>query len=311
MATRSDVRAYLDSLLGSDPNLSDAEINVTLQLRYSHLYEKRGWSRRRRHFTISLAAQESSTSTTNVTVTLASATVTSAGTPWVSADDGKEIVIAGDLTPFFIDFVSTSQISLVDGDDDAVLWAAATNTSASWRMFQTIYALPTDAETVLSLTGAYEVPELDGGIEALDAMDPDRSSTGDHPTGWVYRGVTSAGARKIEVWPVPTQNRVLRGTYLRVAPTLVDTSVIDVSVPLLTYSAASDCCNMLFAKTGDESWKHLGVFYDRKTREVEDDAAFSDLKHLNPPASLGRARGGARQALRGTDFEVDHDLGLP
>lgn len=308
MATRSDVRTTLDSLLGTDPNLSDGEMNSLITTRYQHLYEKRGWSRRRRHFILTLAAQESSTTSTEVTVTNASATVTSAGTPWVSGDDGKQIVIAGDVTPFFIDYDSTSQITLVDGDGDTATWAAATDTSASWRMFQTVYALPSTIDTILTLSGDFEVPELDGGVEELDAMDPDRSATGDHPAYWIYAGVDSSGNRQIEVWPTPTQNRVLRGVGLRPAPTLADGTTIDVPVPLLVYGSAADACNLLYAKTGDKSWQELALFYERKHKEVEDDLAFADHKHLNPPASLGKGARGTRRL--GADHWVSHDSDL-
>lgn len=303
MATRSDVRSSIDSLLASDANLSDAEINSIIDLRYGHLYEKRGWSKRRRHFTITLAAQEESTTSTEVTVTLGSSTVTSAGTPWVAADDAKQIVIAGDVTPFYIDYDSTSQITLVDGDGDTASWAAATDTSASWRMFQTVYALPSTIDTVLTLSGDYDVEELDGGIEELTATDPDRSATGDHPRFWVYAGVDSSGNRQIEVWPVPSENRVLRGVGLRTSPTLADGTTIDVSVPMLVYGSAADCCNLLYAKTGDKAWQELGLFYERKHKEVEDDMAFADHKHLNPPASLGRRPSGSRL---GQDYHVTH-----
>lgn len=308
MATRSDVRATIDSLLGSDASLSDAEINSILTLRYTALYEKRGWSKRRRAFTITLVAQVSSITSNEVTVTVGLGTVTSAGTPWAAADDAKQIVIAGDVTPFFVNFVSSSSITLVDGDDDAVSWAAATDTSAAWRTFQTIYSLPSDCETVLTLTGDFDIEEMDGGIEALDAMDPDRSATGDHPRFWAYAGVDTAGSRQLEVWPVPSQNRLLRGTYLRTAPTLADGTTIDISVPLLAYGSAADCCGMLYAKTGDKSWQELQLFYERKHKEVDDDAGFSDHKHLNPPSSLGRRT--SRSSRLGGDFWVSHDPGL-
>lgn len=308
MATRSQVRADVDGLIGTDPHLSDSEINTLLQLRYEHVYEARLWSRSLREFTVRLVALDSSASGEAASVTQGSATVTFSGTPIASGDDGKQIQIGDDPQYFHVGFGTTSQITLENGEGTSVAWVGDTDTDASWKMFRTIYALPSTIDTVISVAGDFPIDELDGGREALDQLDPDRSTTGDHPKYWVYAGEDDSGNREIEVWPVPTQARLLRGQGGRKAPTLVDGTEVGINRALLSYAVAADCLNMLHAKTGDESYKALALFYERKSIEVGKDIGPKDLEKLSPASSLGRRSG---RSLRGTDYEVTHDMDEP
>src|SRR3990167_562329 len=306
MATQADISADVAALVGTDPQLSSAERTTLIQLRYEQIAETFLWSKSLREFTLTLVAQTSSTSSDTVTATLSDGTVTSAGTPFTSGMAGRSIQIGSELQRFEIDtFTSTAEIELGDGESAAATWPRATASSLTWRVFQTIYALPATGDTLVSLAGDFVIAEMDGGRPALDMIDPDRSTTSDHPTSWCYAGVNSSGARRIEVWPVPTQARILRGQMGRAAPTLAAGTAIDVNRGLLVFFAAADCLNMLYAKTGDESYQKLALFYERKGNEVEADIKPKELEKLNPPTSIRRGRG---VRLRGTDFEVDHDL---
>ena len=302
MATRSAVRSSVVSLVGTDPQLSTAEINTLIDLRYAHLYDSFLWSRSLRDFTLTLEAQVSSSSTTLATVTNGDATVTFAGTPITAAMNGEQIQIGTDEQYFFINRTSSSEIELENGEGTGVNWPGTTGGSQTWRVFKTIYALPSTINTVLSLAGEFEIPELDGGRPALDGLDADRSVTNDHPRWWVYAGETTAGVREIELWPAPTQARILRGQGGRLAPTLGDTVEIGFNEALLVYASASDCLNMLHAKTGDESYRQLALFYERKAGEVEKDVKFKDIEKLSPPSTLQR---GSTQRL-GHDYFVKH-----
>lgn len=305
MATRADILADVDNLCGNDPQLSDTEINTHIQLRYEEIYETFLWSKSLREFTLTLVAQTSSASTNTVTATLGDGTVTSAGTPFTSGMAGRSIQIGSEPQRFEIDtFTSTAEIELGDGESAAATWPRATASSLTWRVFQTLYALPSTGDTLVSLSGDFPLEELDGGRSMLDTIDPDRSTSSDHPTSWCYAGVTSTAARRIEVWPVPTQARILRGQMGRSAPTLVGTTTIDLNRGLLVYATTADCLNMLYAKTGDESYQKLALFYERKYGEVERDIKPKELEKLSPPTSIRRWRG--VQLSRG-DWAVDHD----
>lgn len=307
MSTLATVSSRVATLLGTDPQLSTAEIESIALSRYESLYESFPWSRKLRDFTINLVAQISSNTTNTVTVTNGSATVTSAGTPFTSVMDGRQIRIGAELQSYFVNFVSSSSISLEDGEGNAVTWARATNTSSAWTIFQVVYTLPTDTDWIVTLAGQYTMDEFDGGRNALDLFDPYRLSTIDTPTHWLYAGVNASNVREIEVWPVPTQAQLLRGQYVREAPTLSSGSTVDIHVPALVYATAADCFNMMYSKTGDESSMRMGLFYEKKLTQVLNDVLPYEVAKWSPPRTLKRQQG---VFGRGTDFSVDHDTEL-
>lgn len=294
------------NLLGTDPQLSDTEISSIAQSRYEALYESYPWSRKLRDFTMNLVATVSSTTTDTVTVTNGSAVVTSAGTPFTSAMLGRQIRIGAEQQYHFINSVtSTSAIKLGDGEGNEITWARATNTAAAWTIFKTLYTLPSDADWVVTLAGQYTLDEFDGGRAELDLFDPYRLSTTDTPTHWLYAGVNSSNVRELELWPAPTAAQLLRGQYARQAPTLESSSTVDIHFPALIYGTTADCYNMLYAKTGDEAYQKMGLFYEKKVTQVLNDVLPYEVAKWSPPRTIQRRQG---VFGRGTDFEVDHDL---
>src|SRR3990167_10999300 len=309
MATRSAVRSDVVAMLGTDPQISSAELNTLIQLRYSSVYEGWTWPRRLRDFTLSLVASTSSTTSNTVTVTLDSSTVTSAGTPFTSAMVGRQIQIGAEPQYFFVNsFTSSAVIVIGNGEGTAVSWPRATNTAASWTIFQPVYALPSDADGVVALAGQFDVDEIDGGRASLDQFDPERTSSSSHPTGWCYAGETSAGVREIEVWPVPSTAIILRGQYARRTPTLSD-DADEIGLPrsVIVYGVATEACGMMFAKTGDEAWSTKAGYFGRKASEEEDKFRAIEIERSSPPWTLRRRTAGFGR-FRGTDFEVSHDL---
>lgn len=314
MATLATLTSRILNLLGSEASLSTAEIESLVQTRYEDLYESWGWSKRLRDFGISLVAQVSSDSTNTVTATNGVATITSIGTPFTSAMTGRQITIGTHRQYFFVSYVSSSSIKIQDGEGTDYLWPSTTEAGASWRIFQTIYSLPAVADGVVSLVGDYPMEELDGGRERLDAMDPDRITTNDHPTYWLYAGAHATSFdREIEVWPVPTEGRLLRGQYNRMAPTLSSGSTIDMPVALLVYAGAADACHLLHAKQGsmETMWEQKALFFERKEEEVRKKFERHDLELTSLPTHLGRSSMDKRTQFANTDFEVSHQLESP
>lgn len=309
--TFTQATTRVQTLLGTDASLSTTEIQSMMQTRYESLYETMPWSKRLRDFTINLYAQTSSTSANTVTVTNASSTVTSAGTPFVSADTGRQISIGDDPQYWFVSRDSSSVITLKDGNSVTVTWPGDTDTAAAWRLFQTYYNLPSNADDVMSLAGQYPMEEFDGGREALDAIDPYRISTADYPTHWVWAGTDpTTGYRRLEIWPVPTQARVLRGQMYLQAPTLSGSTVLDIPAPLLIWSTVADCCQMLHAKQGsaETMWENKALFFERKANEVASEYGFVDFQRLSPNRTISRRKG--LRGLGGTDFGVTHQTEL-
>jgi hypothetical protein len=314
MATLATITARILNLLGTEASLSTAELESLVQTRYEDMYESWNWSKRLRDFGISLVAQVSSDSTNTVTATQGSATVTSIGTPFTSAMTGRQITIGTHRQYFFVSYVSSSSIKIQDGEGTDYLWPALTEAGASWRIFQTIYALPTTADSVVSLVGDFPMNELDGGRDRLDAMDPDRITTNNHPTYWIYAGANATSFdREIEVWPVPTEGRLLRGQFNRMAPTLSSGSTIDLPTALLVYAGAADACHLLHSKQGsmETMWEQKALFFERKALEVEKKFEVHDLELTSLPTHLGRSALDRRAQFVGTDYEVTHQLEEP
>jgi hypothetical protein len=306
----SDIVTRVQTLLGTDPQLSNAEIQTMAITRYEHLYNTNPWSRRKQEFLINLVGKVSSAgaSVDGVTVTTGSATVTSVGTPFTAAMVGRQMHIGVEPQYFYINsFNSSSSIVLGDGHGNAATWPRATAANVSWDVFQTIYGVPSDLDVMMSLGSNYPLREMDGGRDQLDRLDPQRSSSTSDPTHWMYAGEDTNGVRLLELWPVPTISKVLRGQYLNEAPTITPSTRIAISVAAFTYALAADCYNMLHSKTGDEAYKNLAVFYEQKTTQVLRDVIPYEVSRLSPPQSIHRRRSAFG---RGTDWEVSHDLDL-
>jgi hypothetical protein len=294
------------TLLRSD-HITAEQLLTLLRLRYTQLYETTSWAMRRREFMISTTALVSSTDSETVTVTLDSSTVTSAGTPFTAAMSGRMIRIGDEVVPFYLTFVSSSVVTLQDGEGTAVTWPRATDPAASWTVFQTVYSLPADAGAVLHLGTDVALLEIDGGRATLNQMDPNRESVDSQPTRWCYAGVTATTgttppSRQIEIWPVPSAGRIIHGEYQRDAPTLTMTSVIDMPAPIVIYGLIADGHNALFSFTGDEAHEKAGLFYERKMGELIQDYGPVEQHRLSIPRHFGIGLG---QRLAG-DYLVDH-----
>lgn len=312
MPTFADVITRVKTLMGSESSLSDSEIATLTQTRYEHIYETFHWSKRRRDFTISLVPLIYSDATNTVTVTNGVATVTSLGTPFTADMAGRQFRIGSERQYFFFGFLSSSMGILQDGEGNNVLWPRASASGQSWTLFKTIYQLPVGASDIISLVGTYPMQEFDGGRSRMDEMDPERFTTGNHPDYWFYAGAERTKAiREIEVWPIPTESRILRGQYNRDAPTLALNVTVDVPVPVLVYAAAADGCHLLHAKQGstETMWENKALFFERKAQEVQKDYEINDFEMTSPPTHL--ERGLLRDSFRGTDYEITHDLDTP
>lgn len=312
MAKYSDIVKRVSILLGTDSSLTDDEIGSLLQSRYEHLYETFNWSKRRREFVIPVIGQLQSTASTLATVTFDSSTVTVAGTPnFTVALNGRQVKLGGERQYFFVNILSTSSFTLQDGEGNNVNWPGETDTAASWSIFKTIYELPKDADDILSLAGQFQLEELSGGRSSLDMDDPDRLSVSDHPTHWFYAGAERVRlTREIELWPVPTVNRILRGQYNREAPLLSTASIMDIPAPVLVYATAADGCHLLHAKQGTTElmWENKALFFERKSQEVVKDYKINDFERTSPPNYLARSSSSSR--FSGTDYEITHDLDI-
>jgi len=252
--TLSDVTTRVANLLGSDAQLSTAEIQSIAIARYEILHDANAWSKRRKEFALNLSGVSANGADATILATIDSATVTSSSTPFTSANShNKQIKIGSNIQYYFASFVSTSSLSLVDGNGNTTTWPDTTSSANGWQLFQTVYTIPSDADLIMSLAYNYTLDEIDGGRVMLDRWDPNRQASTSEPTHWCYLGINSSNVRQIEVWPVPTAAMTLHGQYLMEAPQISSSSYLNIHPAVMTYATAADCYNMLHSKTGDQS----------------------------------------------------------
>lgn len=307
----SDIVTRVTNLLGTDAQLSSAEVASMAIARYEILHDANPWSKRRKEFTINLVALTDSDSSNTLTATVGSSNVeisTAGVTAFLSTHNDMQIRIGSMRQYYFVSFNNSRVLGLEDGNGNTVNWPATTVTGNSWTLFQTRYNLPTDCDILLSIGYDYPLDEFDGGREALDNVDPQRESVASDVRFWCYAGVGTGTTRQIEVWPVPTTARTLRGQYMMEAPQITTSSTIsNVHPAVLTWAVAADSYNLLHSKTGDESYKHLGLYYEKKSTEALNDILPHEISRNNPPTTIWRRK---RRFGRGSDFEVDHDLNV-
>ena len=303
--TLSDVTTRVSNLLGSDAQLSTTEIQNIAIARYEILHDANPWSKRRDEFALNLTAASANSEAAPALVTQDSATVTVSTAAFTSSHHNRQIRIGSEPQFYFASFVDSTTISLTDGNGNATTWPAATSGSNGWTLFQTIYSLPTDLDIILDLNYNFPLDEVDGGRVELDQWDPNRISTASTPTHWCYLSINASNVRQVELWPVPNEAITLHGWYMKEAPQLTSSSFLDIHPAVFTYAVAADCYNMLHSKTGDESYKHLGLFYEKKATEGLNDIIPWEVSKQSPPRSLSRRK---QSFGRNTDFEVDHDL---
>lgn len=302
MTLVADVVLRIQAIVRDD-HLPDDHVLMHLQTRYEAIYETHRWAHARRECFIRLVAQVDATTSDTVTVTEGSSTVTSAGTPFTAAMDGRMIQLADEPTPFYLTYSTSSVVTLQDGEGTAVVWPRASGTDVEWRIFQTQYALPTTGRDLLWLGTDIPIPELDGGRVALNRLDPHRETVNDQPSYWCYAGTTTSGVRQIEVWPVPSTSKIVRGEMTRLAPTLTPTTTLDLPVPVMVYAGAAECLNSLFTLTGDADKGDRAIFYERKAGEILNDYLPLEQSRQSTPRHFGRS---SMQSL-GADYWTTHD----
>ena len=133
-----------------------------------------------------------------------------------------------------------------------------------------------------------ELDEMDGGRNAVDFMDPDRSQSMDPPRVWWYDGENSSNVREIGVYGYPTTARILRGQYARSAPSLSSGTNIDVPIAPLVYGTAADAASMMVAKEATDYWVRLSSFLNRTYLEVLQASILKDEARKSRPRSVQR-----------------------
>jgi len=312
MATLGQVITLVENQVNNAVNvtITSAKVEPIVQTRYELLYDQFIWRARLRDFVLTMTAQVNSEASTLVLVTQGDATVTSDGTPFASSMVGRQIQVGADRQYYFVaSFTATSSIELGTGESASATWAASTASATSWRIFQTIYTIPSDADEIISLASDVPMEEGNGGRVWLDSLDAERETIDDRPSYWVYAGENTSGVPEVEIWPVPNTPRLLRGQYSIKYASLASTATIALNVPLLVAACTADVIHMLSLTTGPEesNLEPMALFYERKAEEIFRRILPKELAKLSPVRRLER-RSASRRRFRGTDYEVTHHI---
>lgn len=193
-----------------------------------------------------------------VAVTNNSAAALGTGTSFAGGDIGKKIRLP-DGRSYVVDNVVSQTLTL----DTPYL--GESNTEAVYELYQNVYTLATDVESILTIAGDQYGSLEEKTSEWLDSADPRRLFRGT-PTAYAYLPPV-AGVARIEIWPVPII--AYRFNYIGMkngALTSWSDLITDI-FNLLFDLASEDACMTAAAKTKEQLWLTLADRYKGNAQE--------------------------------------------
>ena len=252
---RAAIRESVKDMVPS-PQLTDADANRGIKQAHRMMATTYQWSFRRRETVIQTVAPYT---TGTVTVVAGSATVTGAGTAWMSAMVGRQIRVTGENVFFYISAVNVGlqTLTLANAQLVAVPWVKVGASGQTYAIFQDQFAVPADLALVLTQVGTW--PLLETSLMEIDLVDPARTSTASGtPDRWYWvRSTIVSGVetRYLGLWHVPGSALTLRVPYLIEPPDLdADTDLQVCPSEVLELAAGMKCALRVFGVTGDPRW---------------------------------------------------------
>lgn len=183
----------------------------------------------------------------------------------------------GNTYPIFTVVAVVSSTSLIVD----MPWLASAASGLDYQIWKMFYTISPDAKAIISvLDQAQGIPplEVDVPIERINAIDPQRSSTG-YPQKLANKGVNQNGNNQWELWPRCPTERQLRVTYAAQQQELTSAGdrippFIDPSV--LYYGCMADA-SMVRVGPDDQLYDpKLAQFYEQKFEEGVNQMIISD-----------------------------------
>jgi hypothetical protein len=200
-----EVGAYadLDVATGSDSRTS---VERAINRAARRIWVARPWYERRTEVVQSLVAPYS---TGTATLTLASSAVTGSGTTWSTAFTGRKIALGyGD--PWYR-FTRTADTT----GTIAEVYAETTSTAGAYVIYQDEVDVASTCDIITSVSLLYQSGRVDGVSEAtMDANAYVHGAVGP-PRVFSACNSTTAGTRRIRLWPIPDAIYRLRIKYLK------------------------------------------------------------------------------------------------
>jgi len=281
--------------------LSMPVVKQRINIRYKQILGAEDWEFLKDRTTVKLEGDYANTSTVDtVTVTHDSTAVVGSGTTFTNFAVGDFIRFGSESQPYEI-------TTITDATNIVLLTAYGGSTAAStnYGIFRTYYT-PTVADVgeIVSLVYQSRLGEVSENY--LNALDPERTSTGP-PTHYRITSKTKGdGLVTFEVWPVPDQDYVLTVHYKKyVADLSADTDEPVFRPELIEAGALWDCYRLVFTITQNPAF--IGLARDAKTdyANLLRDAIIEDMGTTSMPRRVRDVTGGT---LWNDDFRVSHDV---
>lgn len=204
-------------------------------------------------------------STGTVSATNGSAVISGAGTTFTAAMVGRYISIGDAVPQRIITFTSPTSITI----DTA--WAGASAANQTFDVVNLRAQLPNDAELVMTISGQNWTLKR-RTMAFIDEYDPRRRVRAD-PLVFAEterRGSpASYSAIEIELWPVPSQEKLYRVVYRATVPSpTLDTDVFILNEDLVLHNALAHALMLLYTRTRQSALLEASKAHDGLYREI-------------------------------------------
>lgn len=291
-------------LVGNHTLVTSAIAGELVNKQHSDILDSREWSRKKTGVILSTVTDKTAGT---VTLTNGAATIAGSGTAWAASDTGKSVLIADSLYVFT--YVGATAGTLADENGTPLVYSGATAASLSYVMFKRFYSLGYGIDSILTMKHEARIYERDQ--EFFDNMDPSRSSTGGTPLYFARGPRDQTGTNdlvQIEFMPRVSAAITINAGVLKGHIDLAGTQNPIVPSGPVEWFAAQHAALYLFAKTKEAKWLTLSNEFEKKgAAALEREGNMDDKKFGRSPAVKDTGGG---TGLRGTDFELQHDLGV-
>lgn len=255
--------------------------------RYQPLLDRHPWSFLHTWAAIQLPPQYA---TGTVSLTQGSATVTGVGTVWTATHVGYYLLVDGEV-PLEVTAVASGTSATIEAP-----WGRANVSGVAYKFRPLVTG--SGAAEIVSIPSIHwrDQSLVEKQLTFLDALDPDRSDTGD-PVYYSTRGYTVAKGLRFEVWPYPTSGAMVRAFVLRrptSSPGLADDLLFS-NPHVLELGVRAAVFEYAYAETGQQQWLSLAVAnnqqYERAVEEmIDEDRVASSWPQSTPEPDFDPSR---------------------
>ena len=250
----------------------EPRLELLLQAHVRALWEEHPWSFRQGEAVLMTVAPKT---TGTVTLNVDTTRVDGTGTAFTATDVGKQFRGPGTTGTFYrVVAVTGQQLTL------EVPWVGAAFTASAYTLFQSVYALATDVDLLLSVTDQW--PLRQRSLRQSNVYDARRQYNSGTPWAFTPRGEDASGTLLVEIAPVPSSVTAIRYYFQRKPPALVDSVHLPFPDLLLVYRTASDGLMVLAGEKPDASSALLAIAqgYELKAAREFQDFQYKDFQKI-------------------------------